>query len=311
MRITCSLCWLVVLLLWGATAAVAQFRVVGYVPSWRGEIQSAQLRQLTHVNYAFVQPTPTGGLDPLRNPQKLQQLVAAAHAQGVRVLISVGGWHDGDHSAFDAIGSSEAYTEALATALVELVATYQLDGVDMDWEHPDAQTAAGYARLMQRLAARLHPQGKLLTAAVAGGTWAGAGIQPSVFEAVDFLNIMAYDDPAPAHATYAAAEQTLAYWKNLGLPASKAVLGVPFYGQPGGVAYSALLARGASPKADLHNGVGYNGRLTIARKVALATSQASGIMIWEITQDAVGPNSLLKAISKEKNTPARAPTPPR
>lgn len=310
MRVICSLSWLLVSLLVGP-AAVAQFRVVGYVPSWRGEVQPAQLRQLTHVNYAFVQPTPTGGLEPLRNPQKLRQLVAAAHAQGVRVLISVGGWHDGDHSAFDAIGGSAAYTEALVSALMQLVATYQLDGVDMDWEHPDAHTAAGYARLMQRLAALLHPQGKLLTAAVAGGTWAGAGIAPSVFEAVDFLHIMAYDDPAPTHSTYAAAEQTLAYWKGLGLPASKTVLGVPFYGQPGGVAYRDLLERGASPEADLHNGVGYNGRLTMARKVSLAANQASGIMIWEITQDAVGANSLLKAISKEEKTPARAPAPPR
>jgi GH18 family chitinase len=299
------------LLLLGPAVAGAQFRVVGYVPSWRGEVRPDQLRQLTHVNYAFVQPTPTGGLEPVRNPQKLQQLVAAAHSLGVRVLISVGGWHDGDHSAFDAIGSSEAYTEALANNLVRFAADYQLDGVDMDWEHPDAKTAAGYARLMQRLAVLLHPQGKLLTAAVAGGTWAGAGIQPSVFEAVDFLNIMAYDDPAPAHATYAAAEQTLAYWKSLGLPTSKAVLGLPFYGQPGGVAYSALLGQGASPKADLYNGVGYNGRPTIERKVSLAIDQASGVMIWEITQDAVGSNSLLKAISQVLAKRTRAPVAPR
>jgi chitinase len=310
MRVTCLLRFVLAALLLGPAVAWAQFRVVGYVPSWRGEVHTAQLRQLTHLNYAFVQPTPTGGLEPMPNPQKLRQLVAAAHSRGVRVLISVGGWHDGDHSAFDAIGGSAAYTEALATNLMRLVADYQLDGVDMDWEHPDAPAAAGYARLMQRLAARLHPQGKLLTAAVAGGTWAGAGIQPSVLAAVDFLNIMAYDDPAPAHATYAAAEQTLAYWKSRGLPASKAVLGLPFYGQPGGVAYSALLGRGASPEADLHNGVGYNGRPTIERKVSLAIEQASGIMIWEITQDAKGTNSLLKAISRVLARRPRAPAGP-
>ncbi|TGD77664.1 glycosyl hydrolase family 18 protein [Hymenobacter wooponensis] len=311
MKVTCYLRCVVVALLLGPGAARAQFRVVGYVPSWRGEVRPDQLRQLTHVNYAFVQPTPTGGLEPVRNPQKLQSLVSTAHANGVKVLISVGGWHDGDHSAFDAIGSSAAYTEALADNLVRLAADYQLDGVDMDWEHPDAKSAAGYARLMQQLAALLHPQGKLLTAAVAGGTWAGPGIQPSVFEAVDFLNIMAYDDPAPAHATYAAAEQTLAYWQNLGLPASKAVLGLPFYGQPGGVAYSVLLGQGASPKADLHHGVGYNGRATIERKVALAADQASGVMIWELTQDATGSNSLLKAISQVRAKRSRPPAAPR
>lgn len=298
MKVTCVLRFVLVVLLLGPLAARAQFRVVGYVPSWRGEVSPAQLRQLTHVCYAFVQPTPTGGLEPLRNPQKLRQLVAAAHAARVQVLISVGGWHDGDHSAFDSIGARASYRQALTTNLLRLVEGYQLDGVDMDWEHPDATTAPGYAALMQQLDVALHARGKLLTAAVAGGTWAGPGILPSVFKNVDFLGIMAYDDTPPDHSTYAAAEQTLAYWKGRGLPASKAVLGVPFYGKPTGEAFSALLARGASPQADQFQGEGYNGLPTIIRKTTLAYQQASGIMIWELTQDAAGSNSLLTAITK-------------
>lgn len=286
-------------LLLQSAVALAQFRVIGYLPAWRGDIDKAQLAQLTHVNYAFLHPTATGGLEPLQNPMKLRRLVAAAHAAKVRVLISVGGWNNGDHSAFDSIGANPAYTKAFVANLVRFANDYQLDGIDMDWEHPDARTASGYATLMQQLAQPLHSQGKLLTAAIAGGTWAGPGILPSVFDCVDFLNIMAYDAPAPAHSTYADAAQTLAYWQGRGLPVSKTVLGVPFYGQPGGVAYTALLAQGANPMADLLAGVGYNGLATIKSKTALALDQASGIMIWELTQDAAGPNSLLTAISQE------------
>lgn len=282
-----------------AGAALAQpFRVVGYVPAWRGTVSPAQLARLTHVNYAFVQPTATGGLAPVPNPDKLRQLVAAAHAAGVRVLISVGGWHDGDHSAFDAIGANAAYTRALVRHLARFVQQYHLDGVDMDWEHPDARTAPGYAALMQQLATHLHRRGHLLTAAVAGGTWAGPGIERSVFDAVDFLNIMAYDAPPPAHATYAGAVETLNYWKARGLPASKAVLGLPFYGQPSQESFAVLLARGADPQADSFGAVGYNGLPTIKRKVTLALDQASGVMIWELTQDATGANSLLAAIGQ-------------
>jgi len=276
----------------------AQFRVVGYLPAWRGEVVPAQLAQLTHVNYAFVLPTAAGGLEPLENPAKLQRLVAAAHAAGVRVLLSVGGWHDGDHSAFDAIGADAGRTRAFTKHLLRFVKQYHLDGVDMDWEHPDARTAAGYAALMRQLATRLHRRGYLLTAAVAGGTWAGPGILPSVFEDVDFLNIMAYDAPAPAHATYAGAVEALAYWKARGLPASKAVLGLPFYGQPSQESFAALLARGADPEADLLGGVGYNGLATIKSKTALALDQASGVMIWELSQDAAGASSLLTAIGQ-------------
>ncbi|TDN38710.1 hypothetical protein E4631_22590 [Hymenobacter sp. UV11] len=296
--ITRSLSLLLLALLLAAPAARAQFRVVGYLPAWRGEVAPAQLAQLTHVNYAFVLPTAAGGLAPLENPAKLRRLVAAAHAAGVRVLISVGGWHDGDHRAFDAIGADAGRTRVFSKHLLRFVKHYHLDGVDMDWEHPDARTAAGYAALMQQLATRLHRRGYLLTAAVAGGTWAGPGILPSVFDSVDFLNIMAYDAPAPAHATYAAAVETLAYWQARGLPASKAVLGLPFYGQPSQESFAALLARGADPQADLLGGVGYNGLTTIKRKTALALDQASGVMIWELTQDAAGANSLLTAISE-------------
>lgn len=292
--------------------ARAQFRVVGYVPAWRGEVTPAQLAQLTHINYAFVQPTATGGLVPLPNPEKLRSLVAQAHAAKVRVLISVGGWHDGDHSAFDAIGADAGYARAFVKNLLRFVKHYHLDGIDMDWEHPDARTAAGYAALMQQLATPLHRRGQLLTAAVAGGTWAGPGILPSVFDSVDFLNIMAYDAPAPAHSTYAGAAETLAYWKARGLPASKAVLGLPFYGQPSQESFAALLARGADPTADLLGGVGYNGLATIKSKTALALDQASGVMIWELTQDAAGANSLLSAIGQVlAQRGARPPAPGR
>ena len=291
----------------------AQFRVVGYLPSWRGEVNQAQLSQLTHVNYAFLQPTASGGLEPLVNPDKLRRLVAAAHAAKVRVLISVGGWHDGDHSAFDAIGADAGRINNFCTNLLQFSKEYQLDGIDIDWEHPDASTAAGYAALIQQLATQLHGQGKLLTACVAGGTWAGPGILPSVFGNVDFLNVMAYDDKPPAHSTYASAAQTLAYWRGLGLPASKAVLGVPFYGRSTSSeeAYAALVARGADPNADLLNEVGYNGLTTIKLKTNLALDQASGIMIWELTQDAAGANSLLSAIGQVLRQRTRAAPPAR
>jgi GH18 family chitinase len=54
--------------------------------------------QLTHINYAFLIPNADGTADALHpfenlaNPWKLEKIVALAHAQGVQVLISVGGW---------------------------------------------------------------------------------------------------------------------------------------------------------------------------------------------------------------------------
>ena len=297
---------LAALLLLASPAAFAQFRVIGYLPSWTGNVSDLQYGKLTHVNYAFLLPTATGGLQPIENPAKLQSLVSAAHTNGVKVLISVGGWNNGDTSGFESIGGNAGYTTTFTTNLINFVNQYGLDGVDIDWEHPNAGTASKYAALMQQLATQLHSRGKLLTTAVAGGTWEGPGVPSSVFGNVDFMNIMAYDDTAPAHSTYALAAQSITYWKGLGLPASKAVLGLPFYGQPSGETYAALLARGASPTADLFNGVGYNGIPTIKSKTNLAFDQAGGVMIWHLAGDAVGANSLLTAINQvvlDRSTP--------
>ncbi|MBX0288926.1 carbohydrate-binding protein [Hymenobacter sp. HSC-4F20] len=303
---------LVALLLLLASAPVfAQFRVIGYVPSWAGDVNAVQYSKLTHINYAFLLPTATGGLQPIENPAKLQSLVSAAHANGVKVLISVGGWNNGDDSAFETIGGNATYRNTFVANLVSFANQYNLDGVDIDWEYPDAgASATNYAALMQQLSTEMHNRGKLLTAAVVAT--GGAGVLNSVFGYVDFLNLMAYDANNFDHSTYDYAVQSINYWKGRGLPASKTVLGVPFYGRPSWESYAQLLARGASPNADVFNGVGYNGIPTIKSKTNLAFDQASGIMIWELSQDATGANSLLTAINQVvlqrggSTTPAQA-----
>src|SRR5438874_2778470 len=89
----------------------AQFKVIGYMPSWAGDVNAVQYSKLTHINYAFLLPTATGGLQAIDNVAKLQSLVAAAHNNGVKVLISVGGWNNGDDSGFEGLaGNSTSRT---------------------------------------------------------------------------------------------------------------------------------------------------------------------------------------------------------
>src|SRR5690606_15775345 len=91
------------------------------------------------------------------------------------------------------------------------------------------------------------------------------------------------------------------YWLGRGLPASKAVLGVPFYARPSWNSYRNLVASGADPNSDTYNGDYYNGLTTIRQKTQLAADRASGIMIWELSQD-TNDNiaiSLLNAIHDE------------
>ena len=287
--------FLLLLVLASAQRAAAQFKVIGYMPSWAGDVNTVQYSKLTHINYAFLLPTATGGLQGIDNPSKLQSLVAKAHANGVKVMISVGGWNNGDDSGFESLAANSNYRNTFVNNMIGFVNQYGLDGVDIDWEYPDGGASANnYVTLMTQLATEMHNRGKLLTAAVVGT--GGASILNAVFNVVDFLNLMAYDYNNFDHSTYSYAQQSMSYWRGRGLPQSKCVLGVPFYGRPSWETFAQLVARGANPYADVFNGVGYNGITTIKSKTNLAFDQGNGVMIWELSGDATGANSLLSAI---------------
>ncbi|KOV81728.1 glycosyl hydrolase family 18 protein [Nocardia sp. NRRL S-836] len=273
------------------------FRSVGYLPSWSGSVSSIQYSKLTHINYSFVLPNSNGTLQGVPDTGKLQQLVSLGHQNGVKVSIAVGGWNDGNDDNFEILAASANGRTTFVNALVNLVNQYNLDGVDIDWEYPDPGTEGdNYTLLMRQLGDALHSRGKLLTAAVVSEGGTANGVQPAVFGIVDWLNIMAYDGGSP-HANYDWSINSVNFWKNRGLPASKAVLGVPFYSRPTYIAYRDLVAQDpANANRDCYNGNCYNGIPTIKRKTTWAVANAGGIMNWELSQDTTGSTSLLNAI---------------
>jgi GH18 family chitinase len=287
-------------------------RVVAYLPTWyAGSLDSIRYARLTHINYAFIDPTPAGGLAglPMSGDARLTSLVQKAHAAGVKVLISIGGWSGGDDSGFVQMSASSTARAAFVSNVVTFVGNYGLDGVDIDWEYPDAGTAeaTSYATMMSELNTALDAEGKLLTAAVAAGGYYGNGILSQVFGYVDFMVLMAYDGGTP-HSTYAYADASLDYWLGRGLPASKAVLGVPFYGRDSGSGYKAYrtIVRddAQAPYADLSGGFHYNGLETMKKKTTLSLQRGSGVGIWELTQDTtLAAISLLEAIHTAMNSP--------
>jgi chitinase len=277
------------------------FRIIGYAADWEGPVNPAQLPYLTHVNYAFLLPNAAGSVTGIANPQMLEELVQQAHAQNVKVLISIGGW--GTDKEFKALAASPETRQRFVEAVIDFVAHYQLDGADIDWEYPAANSPSAdhFTALMRELRAQL-PADKLLTAAVALGENAD-GVQADVFAVVDFFNVMAYDGPGKNHSSYEYAEAALNYWQERGLPPDKTVLGVPFYSRPGEVHYRQLVA--ADPAAAKTDQINYNGTLTyyngiptMQKKTELAHRLASGIMIWTIAADTLDETSLLQAIDR-------------
>lgn len=282
-----------------ATMAEAAFKVVGYFPTWSGDVNTLPYHQMTHVNYSFILPTAQGGLTALDDPNRLRTLVSKAHAANVKVSIAIGGWNNGDDSAFRALAANASTRNTFVQNVLNFIATYNLDGVDIDWEYPDGNEVAGFRALMQQLSTELHARGKLLTAAVTTNDFPGS-VDATVANAVDFLNIMVYDLNYP-HSTYAAAQTGISHWVyNEGLAKDKVVLGVPFYSRQNGyLAYKDIIARyGAwAAQSDTANaGLDYNGQPTIRAKSELALMEAGGIMYWEASQDTTGDTSLMKTI---------------
>ncbi|QKX06540.1 T9SS type A sorting domain-containing protein [Aquimarina sp. TRL1] len=282
----------------------SNFKIVGYMPSWSGSVQAIQYDKVTHLNYSFLLPNSDGSLQAIENPQKLQEMVRLAHAKNVKVCIAIGGWNGGNDSAFTNLAANVTTRTAFINNVMDFVAQYNLDGVDMDWEYPrEGNEPQHFALLMSELGQKLRAQGKLLTAAVVSLGYNADGILTEVFNDVDFLNLMAYDASGNDHSPYSYAVSSLDYWLGRGLPKSKAVLGVPFYGRNPYKAYNTLLAEGANPDADVFNNIYYNGRVTMKKKTQLAMERASGIMIWELSMDATGNNSLLNVIKTTSGDP--------
>src|SRR5436190_17317753 len=110
--------FLLILLITSAQRATAQFRVIGYMPSWTGDVNTVQYSKLTHINYAFLLPTASGGIQAIENPSKLQSLVSLAHANGVKVMISVGGWNNGDDSGFETLAGNSSYRTTFVNNMI-------------------------------------------------------------------------------------------------------------------------------------------------------------------------------------------------
>jgi len=279
-----------------ATPAPAAFRIVAYVTE--GIVESTiPYEKLTHINYAFLTPKTDGTFNIIANDWKLRKILENAHTHHVNVLISVGGW--GWDQQFETVAADRRLRSAFVQNLKSFVDEFQLDGVDIDWEYPDAgQSAQNFLALITELHTAMPD--KDLTAAVVSDGENAAGVLPETFSLFNFINVMTYD--GPDHGTIEQFNRGLSYWTAQGLTGDKIVMGVPFYGDPDLPYRKIVAADSAAAQLDSFNYYGtpyhYNGIPTVEAKTKLAMQQASGIMFWTLDFDAQGEYSLVNAIYK-------------
>ena len=243
----------------------AGFRVVAYVASWSiPPVIPAQ--KLTHINFAFAridrngrvvfeQPGAADGLKILR--------ALKATNPPLRILVSIGGW---EADGFSDAALTDASRDAFARSAVALLRAHELDGIDVDWEYPGqgvagikyrAEDKRNFTLLLKALRAQLDSESTatgrtgddlyLLTIASADREYFDHTEMDRLHVYLDWINIMSYDffnsltrttghhaglyrsEFAAASDRYADAsvKQHLA----AGIPPSKLVLGVAFYGR--------------------------------------------------------------------------------
>jgi len=289
-----------------------EFKVIGYYSGdlFNEPLEKLRTDQLTHVMYAFLIPKEDGTLVELEKPGQLQELVAKAHRDGTKVFIALGGWVYKNQPlapVFETVAASPAKRTLFIENVCALVEAYELDGVELDWEHPNANTIADYESLVLELGAALDQRGKELTAALNGawtpiqGPAAAMLITEACLERFDFINVMAYDMNDGEHSPFWLSGTSLDYWLNRGVPAEKIVLGMPLYARPSWLQYRHLVAQNPeyaysdyAPTIPLESY--YNGLNTLREKTVLALKKAGGVMLFDINEDTEDETSVLSMI---------------
>ncbi|HTN19691.1 MAG TPA: glycosyl hydrolase family 18 protein [Pelobium sp.] len=299
--------------------------VVGYMSGWtnvQSVADNVDLSIVTHINLSNFKPNSSGAMmsngEPLFSDfstSEINYVVNKAHASGRKVLASLGGGAPNPNAGDIAVLFRAANRTNFINNISAFLTYYNLDGIDIDVEGATLATIKAeqnYAPFVAALRTQINPLGKLITAASVGYT---SGMIPSSsYSFLDWIGIMSYDNDwggTGNHSTYTAATTHIQNFLNLGCPASKLVLGVPFYGYKptvgtGAQSYKNLIAIYGTQVAntDYFDGYKYNGVTAIEAKTYYAAQRIKGVMIWELSQDVLGTYSLLQAVGRKINTPA-------
>ncbi|PIL36302.1 hypothetical protein GSI_01965 [Ganoderma sinense ZZ0214-1] len=211
----------------------------------------------THLTYSFAVTTPdvnTLALVDGSNPEGLPVFVDTAHQNGVKALVSVGGW-TGSLYYSTAIGSAKNRT-AFVKTITSFATKYALDGIDFEQgigcNAINPNDTSNFLAFLQEVRADPIGRNLILTAATSIAPWRGPDGNyltdvTGFAKVLDWIAIMNYDvwgswsstvgPNAPLNDTCASVDNQqgsavtgVALWTAAGMPVNQIVLGVASYG---------------------------------------------------------------------------------
>ena len=238
--------------------------VVGYVFPQDAALTPGQIdaHAVTRINYAFANIRNGRLVTCFASDAQNLALLTGLRKQipSFTVLVSVGGWLWS--SNFSDVSLTAESRRMFIASVMDFLARYDLDGLDVDWEYPGmagaghrfrSEDGRNFTLLLKELRRRFdretvksHRRLYLTIAAGSGDDYLAHTEMKKVQEYVDTVNLMAYDyvepgdDPLtghhaplfgnPADARNYSDDASVRAFEKAGVPAGKILLGVPFYG---------------------------------------------------------------------------------
>jgi chitinase len=223
--------------------------VVGYYASWKkAEFDHTKVAfgYLTHIAHAFAWPDSDGNL-VVPSDYLYPELNAAAHANSVKMILSLGGW--GNCAGFPGMSATAATRSRFIGQVVGFCKANGYDGVDIDWEFvSNDEEKANFTLFIEALAAALKAQtpSLLLTMAAPSDNFYGRWIDfERLVDDFDMIGFMTYDyhgdfsdhsgHNSPLYAWggdgCGSLDETFLYALGRKVPPAKLLVGVPFFGR--------------------------------------------------------------------------------
>lgn len=249
-----KIAFLLLLSLFSEISSSSPKTVVGYYYFWDRfsfPYTAVKYGNLSVIAHAFIVPDQNGsiGFETGATPQNFlyPELISSAHSNGVRVVVSVGGW--GNSSNFSSIAANANARARFAGNLKDFCLQNGYDGVDIDWEYPKSSDRDNLVQMMRQIQDSLRSTGKNLSISIAIPSYLSDSYDySSLSNIVNWFGVMTYDyhgswtphtgfvaplyDPLPATGCLdgSVSSSINAFIYNTKIPPSIIFMGLAFYG---------------------------------------------------------------------------------
>lgn len=219
------------------------YNVVGYV---YGAPNVMNAKQLTHANYAF--GNIVNGMISISNDIDLYKLLSFKAANSnLKVILSVGGW---GADGFSDAAYSNLSRNIFANSCLNIINTYNLDGIDLDWEYPVSgacnlikcrpQDKYNFTLLLKEIRNQIG-NNKILSIAAGADKFYIDNTQLNIISQIcDYINLMTYNFgydvhdanlyPTNSYSSGFSCSQSVNLFLDAGVLSKKLNLGIPFFG---------------------------------------------------------------------------------